>query len=204
MDWITIGSIALNIVGILVYLKVPEFLQSFFIKRIDHNFNERMNEIQHEQEKELNRIQSEFQKERQKMEHDFQVNLDTMKKKKEILPELYKKIMIAYSHYVFSADSVRSNEKDFVKNGIRYLGEVRNYLTFNKFFLEESIYNKTKEFDEICRKIVAIEHSKYLSGENEFSNMNLEELDTKRKEIHEQLKKNVEKLEVLIYDYLNN
>lgn len=204
MDWIIIGSIVLNIVAVLSYFKVPDFFQSFLIKRIEHNFNERMNEIQYEQEKELNRVQSELQKERQKMEHDFQVNLGTLKKKKEILPDLYKKIMFAYSHYVFADDGARSREKEFAKEGLFYLGEVRNFLTFNKFFMNDPIYNQAKEFDELSRKLVTIEHTEYSSVRDEIFQMTTEELDAKRTEIHNQLKGTIDKLDRLIYDELNN
>lgn len=204
MDWIIIGSIVLNIVAILSYLKVPDFLQSFFVKRIDHNFNERMNEIQYEQEKELNRIQSEFQKERQKMEHDFQVNLNTMKKKKEILPELYKKIMFAYSHYVFGKKEDRSNKDKFAKEGIFYLAEVRNFLTFEKFFMSPPIYNQVKEFDELTIKLIAIEHPEYLSNLKDISHTASKELEIERIEVHKQLKVNIDGLEKLIHDELNN
>lgn len=138
------------------------------------------------------------------MEHDFQVNLDTMKKKKEILPELYKKIMIAYSHYVFNDDKAQNNKREFTKNGIKYLGELRNYLTFNKFFLDKPIYNQAREFDEIFRELIAVEHSEHLSVRNDIIQMTTEELEIKRTEIHNQLKEKVEKLDKLIYDDLNN
>lgn len=45
MDWITIGSIALNIVAVLSYFKIPDLLQHSFVKRMDHKFKIKLDKI---------------------------------------------------------------------------------------------------------------------------------------------------------------
>lgn len=45
MNWTLIISIALNIVSILVYFSVPEFLQQLFIKNIEHKYDVKLNRI---------------------------------------------------------------------------------------------------------------------------------------------------------------
>lgn len=45
MEWVTIISIALNIVSVLVYFKIPEFIQSLFIRRIEHKYDIKLDKI---------------------------------------------------------------------------------------------------------------------------------------------------------------
>lgn len=45
MNWTLIISISLNIVSILVYFSVPEFLQQLFIKNIEYKYDVKLNRI---------------------------------------------------------------------------------------------------------------------------------------------------------------
>lgn len=194
MNWITIGSIMLNLIGILVYLKVPEFIQSFFIKRIEHNFSKKMNEIQYEQEKEISRIRDEFQRERQEMEHDFQVRLDILKKHKEVLPILYEKIVTAESYY-----KNNYNGKSMTKNDLNYYAEVKNFITKNRFFMSKELYEKSRECEDAIFEY-ATQVYKTVSSEGEV----VEKYAEKQKAVYANLNENISQLEEMIYEEINN
>lgn len=118
-------AIIVIIINILVYIKVPEFLQTIIIKRLD----KRIAETQIENENKLNQMQLDFKREYQKLEQDFTINLEIYKKRYSVLLELYKLLA------EFEA-SVNQVQGDVIKR----FALAKNYRALNQFYISKEIY----------------------------------------------------------------
>lgn len=167
-----IVSIVLNIVAVLVYFKVPEFIQSYFLKRIEHNYSEEL----------------------QEMEHKFQLRFDTLRKRYEVLPELYNKIVMAESYYKqhFSGESL--NNRD-----LKYLADMKNYITRNRFFIDENIFKKARECEELIMDWITNKKNVYHSAPEE-----IERFKKGQDKIEAYLENSIIDLEKMIYETINS
>ncbi|MEB7388695.1 hypothetical protein NGC53_02530 [Aerococcus viridans] len=166
MNWITILSISGNIVALLSWFKVPDMLQSFIVKRIEHNYEQKIQEVNQT-----------FQKDIKNLEFDFQSRLDVLKKHYEVLPELYRTIWNGGS-------SILQNEVSDLHENEEELEKIRNFIIANQFYLDKEILDKTYVCIRLFTNVVYLdkqsrdEDTQYLNDRNELiDKINSEVLD---------------------------
>lgn len=171
MNWITILSISGNIVALLSWFKVPNLLQSFIVKRIENNYEQKMQEVNQN-----------FQKDIKNLEFDFQSRLDVLKKHYEVLPELYRIIWMG-------GNSILEGEiSDFYERK-EALEKIRNFIIANQFYLDEDILGKTYACVGLISEFV------YLDNQPQYGDT---QYMTDRSDLMDKITCEVEELEELI------
>lgn len=132
---IEVLAIVTIIVNILVYFKLPEFLQTIISKR----FDKRLAELQIDNEEKLNQIQLDFQREYQKIEQEFTSKLEVYKKRYSVLPELYK-VITEFEAAVEQLD-MNTNNREIINR----FALAKNYRAINQFYLNETLSNTSNE-----------------------------------------------------------
>lgn len=151
MEILVVLSFAFNIVSILSVLKIPEFIQSIILKRIEKNisekiaeeerdFQERLFELQKQKDIKLNELNLNFQKDLQKTQQDFTIKLSTLKRKYDVLPELYEKISIANG--VVTQLDVVDDEEVISKE----TAKAHNFISFNRFYIPKDILDISSSY----------------------------------------------------------
>lgn len=166
MNWITILSLIGNIVALLSWFKVPDMLQSFIIKRIEHNYEQKMQEVNQN-----------FQKDIKSLEFDFQSRLDVLKKHYEVLPELYRIIWMKGNSIIEGEVSDFYERKDEIE-------KIGNFIIANQFYLDEDILGKTKACVGAITKFVYFDNQSR-DGDIQYLNDRIELIDKINCEVEE-------------------
>lgn len=144
-----------GLVTLLLTWGLPNIIQKYIQGKIDR----KLDILRIEQEKELQKeiedikynnslalaeLNNNFKNEYQKLEHHFSVKLETLKKEFDVLPVVYEKVVRAESFYKNNYDEKKLNQVT-----LEPLTDLKNFLTLNKFFLKEEVYNLAKECEDL-------------------------------------------------------
>ncbi|MFB8551183.1 hypothetical protein [Enterococcus casseliflavus] len=188
----------------LMFFGVPNIISNYIKSRWD----QKLDILKAEQEKELQKeleairydnsiriseIQHEFQIKYQQLEHEFSVKFETMKKEYEVLPVLYEKIITAFEYYRLNYKGGR-----LTNDVLKFIADAKNYITLNKFFISNEIFDKSKE----CEELIFY----YLDSKSEYGGSGSARdvyLELTIKQLDKKIGLLIDELEVLIQNKLN-
>lgn len=145
-----------GLVTLLLTWGLPNIIQKYIQGKIDR----KLDILRIEQEKELQKeiedikynnslalaeLNNNFKNEYQKLEHHFSVKMETLKKEFDVLPVVYEKVVRAESFYKNNYHGQKLNSV-----ALQPFADLKNYLTLNKFYINEEVYVLAKE----CEKTV--------------------------------------------------
>lgn len=147
MTTATIISIAINVVlilaGILSWFKVPDMLVEHYKSKLAETNQQKENEFKQEMQKQQQNFESNLQKTLAEQEREFEQKSDLLKKRREIIPIVYTKLLELNG-------VVRQNEHS-KKQPIQV--NVNNYIEAQRLFLTESVYNDIKNVQKLMNQI---------------------------------------------------
>lgn len=147
---ITNISIALNFVliigGILAWFKVPEMILEHYKSHLDKINQEKENEFkQSTQEKQL-KFEEYLQFELAEAERKFEQKVALLKKRREILPLIYAKLL--------ELNGVIRGPESEDKRKVQI--EVNNFIESNRIFLTDLLYGQIKKVEKSMASLSAI------------------------------------------------
>ncbi|MGJ0769425.1 hypothetical protein [Lacticaseibacillus paracasei] len=181
---ITIISIVLNFIfligGVLAWFKVPDMLLEHYKSHLEKINRDKEYEFRQSTQEKQQKFEEQLQSKLAEAERGFEQKADLLKKKREILPLIYSKLLELNG-------AIRSNQGS-EKQDVQIT--VNNYIEANRLFLDESLYNKIKATQENMDELSAIyETMPQIKGPK------IEVYNQKRIKLEEAIKRQLEDLE---------
>jgi hypothetical protein len=147
---ITNISIALNFIfligGALAWFKVPDMLLEHYKSHLEKINQYKEYEFRQSTQENQQKFEEQLQSKLAEAERGFEQKADLLKKKREILPLIYSKLLELNG----AIRSDQSSQKQAVQI------TVNNYIESNRLFLDEFLYNKIKAVQESMTNLSAI------------------------------------------------
>lgn len=147
---ITNISIALNFIfligGALAWFKVPDMLLEHYKSHLEKINQDKEYEFRQSTQENQQKFEEQLQSKLAEAERGFEQKADLLKKKREILPLIYSKLLELNG----AIRSDQSSQKQAVQI------TVNNYIESNRLFLDEFLYNKIKAVQESMTNLSAI------------------------------------------------
>jgi len=181
---ITIISIALNciflIVGALTWFKVPNMILEHYKSHLEKINQDKEREFRQSTQEKQQKFEEQLQSKLAEAERGFEQKADLLKKKREILPLIYSKLLELNG----AIRSDRSSTKQAVQIN------VNNYIESNRLFLDEFLYNKIKGVQKSMSGLSAL----YETGPHT-EGPGIDRDEQKRQELEEAIEKQLTDLE---------
>lgn len=147
---ITNISIALNFIfligGALAWFKVPDMLLEHYKSHLEKINQDKEYEFRQSTQENQQKFEEQLQSKLAEAERGFEQKADLLKKKREILPLIYSKLLELNG-------AIRSDQSS-KKQAVQIT--VNNYIESNRLFLDEVLYKKIKDVQESMRDLSAI------------------------------------------------
>ncbi|OPH01721.1 hypothetical protein [Lacticaseibacillus paracasei] len=147
---ITNISIALNFIfligGALAWFKVPDMLLEHYKSHLEKINQDKEYEFRQSTQENQQKFEEQLQSKLAEAERGFEQKADLLKKKREILPLIYSKLLELKG----AIRSGQSSKKQAVQI------TVNNYIESNRLFLDEVLYKKIKDVQESMSDLSAI------------------------------------------------
>lgn len=147
---ITNISIALNFIfligGALAWFKVPDMLLEHYKSHLEKINQDKEYEFRQSTQENQQRFEEQLQSKLAEAERGFEQKADLLKKKREILPLIYSKLLELNG-------AIRSDQSS-KKQAVQIT--VNNYIESNRLFLDEVLYKKIKDVQESMSDLSAI------------------------------------------------
>lgn len=181
---ITIISIALNFIfligGALAWFKVPDMILEHYKSHLEKINQDKEREFRQSTQEKQQKFEEQLQSKLAEAERGFEQKADLLKKKREILPLIYSKLLELNG----AIRSDQSSKKQAVQIN------VNNYIESNRLFLDEFLYNKIKKVQESMSSLSAIyETMPHTKGPS------IDFYDQKRKKLEEAIKQQLTDVE---------
>lgn len=149
-----LGGGIVSVLSVIVLFGLPKIVEGVLIKRLDSkiqhalaesnaNYEIELENFRAQNQLKLNDIQLKFQIQYQNAEQEFSQRIDLLKMKYTILPDLYKKMLSAYSYII--------KEKFPFEGSKNSMFELRDFITLNEFYLDDDIYETSLK----CKDLLA-------------------------------------------------
>lgn len=139
---ITNISIALNFIfligGALAWFKVPDMLLEHYKSHLEKINQDKEYEFRQSTQENQQKFEEQLQSKLAEAERGFEQKADLLKKKREILPLIYSKLLELNG-------AIRSDQSS-KKQAVQIT--VNNYIESNRLFLDEVLYKKIKDVQE--------------------------------------------------------
>ncbi|PBQ22406.1 hypothetical protein CNR29_13815 [Levilactobacillus brevis] len=147
---ITNISIALNFIfligGALAWFKVPDMLLEHYKSHLEKINQDKEYEFRQSTQENQQKFEEQLQSKLAEAERGFEQKADLLKKKREILPLIYSKLLELNG-------AIRSDQSS-KKQAVQIT--VNNYIESNRLFLDEVLYKKIKDVQESMSDLSAI------------------------------------------------
>lgn len=147
---ITNISIALNFIfligGALAWFKVPDMLLEHYKSHLEKINQDKEHEFRQSTQENQQKFEEQLQSKLAEAERGFEQKADLLKKKREILPLIYSKLLELNG-------AIRSDQSS-KKQAVQIT--VNNYIESNRLFLDEVLYKKIKDVQESMSDLSAI------------------------------------------------
>lgn len=147
---ITNISIALNFIfligGALAWFKVPDMLLEHYKSHLEKINQDKEHEFRQSTQENQQKFEEQLQSKLAEAERGFEQKADLLKKKREILPLIYSKLLELNG-------AIRSDQSS-KKQAVQIT--VNNYIESNCLFLDEVLYKKIKDVQESMSDLSAI------------------------------------------------
>jgi len=147
---ITNISIALNFIfligGALAWFKVPDMLLEHYKSHLEKINQDKEYEFRQSTQENQQKFEEQLQSKLAEAERGFEQKADLLKKKREILPLIYSKLLELNG-------AIRSDQSS-KKQAVQIT--VNNYIESNHLFLDEVLYKKIKDVQESMSDLSAI------------------------------------------------
>ena len=147
---ITNISIALNFIfligGALAWFKVPDMLLEHYKSHLEKINQDKEHEFRQSTQENQQKFEEQLQSKLAEAERGFEQKADLLKKKREILPLIYSKLLELKG----AIRSGQSSKKQAVQI------TVNNYIESNRLFLDEVLYKKIKDVQKSMSDLSAI------------------------------------------------
>lgn len=147
---ITNISIALNFIfligGALVWFKVPDMFLEHYKSHLEKINQDKEYEFRQSTQENQQKFEEQLQSKLAEAERGFEQKADLLKKKREILPLIYSKLLELNG-------AIRSDQSS-KKQAVQIT--VNNYIESNRLFLDEVLYKKIKDVQESMSDLSAI------------------------------------------------
>lgn len=147
---ITNISIALNFIfligGALAWFKVPDMLLEHYKSHLEKINQDKEHEFRQSTQENQQKFEEQLQSKLAEAERGFEQKADLLKKKREILPLIYSKLL--------ELNGAIRSDQSLKKQAVQIT--VNNYIESNRLFLDEVLYKKIKDVQESMSDLSAI------------------------------------------------
>lgn len=175
---ITNISIALNFIfligGALAWFKVPDMLLEHYKSHLEKINQDKEHEFRQSTQENQQKFEEQLQSKLAEAKRGFEQKADLLKKKREILPLIYSKLLELNG-------AIRSDQSS-KKRAVQIT--VNNYIESNRLFLDEVLYKKIKAVQESMNNLSAIyETLPHIEGSS------IDVYDQRRQKLEEAIKR---------------
>ena len=147
---ITNISIALNFIfligGALAWFKVPDMLLEHYKSHLEKINQDKEHEFRQSTQENQQKFEEQLQSKLAEAERGFEQKAALLKKKREILPLIYSKLL--------ELNGAIRSDQSLKKQAVQIT--VNNYIESNRLFLDEALYKKIKDVQESMSDLSAI------------------------------------------------
>ncbi|AGO09511.1 hypothetical protein Lp16_C014 (plasmid) [Lactiplantibacillus plantarum 16] len=147
---ITNISIALNFIfligGALAWFKVPDMLLEHYKSHLEKINQDKEHEFRQSTQENQQKFEEQLQSKLAEAERGFEQKAALLKKKREILPLIYSKLL--------ELNGAIRSDQSLKKQAVQIT--VNNYIESNRLFLDEVLYKKIKDVQESMSDLSAI------------------------------------------------
>lgn len=183
---ITNISIALNFIfligGALAWFKVPDMLLEHYKSHLEKINQDKEHEFRQSTQENQQKFEEQLQSKLAEAERGFEQKADLLKKKREILPLIYSKLLELNG-------AIRSDQSS-KKQAVQIT--VNNYIESNRLFLDEVLYKKIKDVQESMSDLSAIYDTML-----QIQGPTIDGYDQRRQRLEEAIKRQLTDLETI-------